>query len=78
MTIREFKDKIKTKDVEGNMTYLHLTFRGCRYGQAYQNQTSTIEDMKNRFVMTYYPMVIEDNINKLAKEHPDHYEVRYI
>jgi len=68
MNIQKFKDKIKTKDVEGNMTYLYLTVRGCRYGQCYQNQTSTIDDMKNRFVMTYYPIMIEDNINKSEDE----------
>lgn len=54
MTLQEFIKLIKTKDVEGNMTYVYATTKKCKYGQSYQNQTSTIEDMINRFAVFYY------------------------
>jgi len=60
MKLQEFKDNIKVKDVEGNKTYLHLNIKGHGYGQCYQNQTNTLEDMKNRFVVFYYPLYQED------------------
>jgi predicted nucleic-acid-binding Zn-ribbon protein len=61
MNITEFKKKIQTEDVEGNRTYLWIQTKKCKYGQSYQNATSTIDDMKNRFVMFYYPMYENDN-----------------
>ena len=54
MNITEFKNSIKTKNVEDNKTYLYTTINGCKYGQSYQNTVNTIEGMKNSFVMTYY------------------------
>jgi hypothetical protein len=58
-TFNDFKRSIKIKDVEDNKTYVYTTFEGCKYGQSYQNQTHTIEDMINSFIVFYYPMVLE-------------------
>lgn len=57
ITIAEFKAKIKAKDVKGNRTYLYAKVNNCKYGQSYQNTTQSIEDMKNSFVVAYYPFI---------------------
>lgn len=64
MILLEFRNKIKTKDVEGNRTYLYLTVNGCKYGQSYQNTVNTLDNMKDQFTMFYYPMACEDRQNK--------------
>ncbi len=60
MDIQELKNKIQTKDVEGNKTYLWIKIAGRKYGQSYQNTVNTIEGMKNDFIVFYYPMILED------------------
>ena len=60
MILQDFKNKIKCKDVEGNRTYLSVVIDGHKYGQSYQNTVNTRENMKNSFVMTYYPPACED------------------
>jgi hypothetical protein len=60
MNIQEFKNNINIKDAELNRTYLWIETDICRYGQHYQNATSTIDDMLNRFVMFYYPIYQND------------------
>lgn len=60
MTIKEFRSKIKTKDVEGNRTYLYVVINGKRYGQSYQNTVNTIEGMKDNFCITYFDMAINE------------------
>lgn len=60
MGILEFRAEIQSKDVEGNRTYLWLKVNGFKYGQSYQNAVHTLEDMKNRFVMFYYPIYQKD------------------
>jgi hypothetical protein len=56
MTMQEFKNSIKIKDVEGNRTYLYTEANGCKYGQSYQNTVNTREDMINSFIVFYYPL----------------------
>jgi len=60
LNLTDFRNQIKTKDIEGNRTYLFIETKICRYGQSYQNATNTIEDMKNDFTCFYYPMYEED------------------
>ena len=60
LTIQEFKNSIKTKDIEGNKTYLYTTINGYKYGQSYQNQSNTLENMLNSFIVFYYPFT-QDN-----------------
>jgi predicted nucleic-acid-binding Zn-ribbon protein len=68
MTLREFRNKIVIKDVEGNRTYLTVTINGCKYGQSYSNTVNTIEEMINAFIAFYFPLAVEDklSINQLA------------
>ena len=61
--MEEFKASIKIEDVEGNRRYLSTTFRGCKYGQSYQNTVNTVEGMINDFVVFYYPFV-EAGLNR--------------
>lgn len=60
MNITKFKDKIKVKDAGGNRTHLSVKASFCKYGQSYQNSVHTLEDMKNRFVLFYYPLYQKD------------------
>lgn len=75
MNITEFKDSIKHKDVEHNRTYLYTTYRGCKYGQSYDNAIHTLEFMINNFVSFYYPYAEEAGENKriysLKKDHAE-------
>ena len=68
MNIAEFKSRIETKPVEGeNKTYLYVEYRGHKYGQSYQNQVTSIEDMRNSFVVFYYPLYLKDFNLRLIK-----------
>jgi hypothetical protein len=55
--MQKFKASIRSKNIEGNQTYLYTTFNGCKYGQSYQNTVNTKEGMVNDFVVFYYPFV---------------------
>ena len=61
MTLKEFRDKIKTKDIESNRTYLSLEIGKFRYGQSYQNTVNSIEGMKDNFTVYYYDQWLEDS-----------------
>jgi len=56
MNVTEFKNRIKTRDVGDNETFLSVIVGSCKYGQHYQNTTNTLENMLNSFVVTYYPL----------------------
>jgi hypothetical protein len=60
LTLNEFKNEIKIKDVEGNHTYLSAEISGVKYGQSYQNTVNTIENMINHFIVFYYPLYQSD------------------
>ena len=53
-TLNDFISTIRTKDAEGNRTYLYTDFEGCKYGQSYQNTVNTREGMINKFSVFYY------------------------
>lgn len=60
LTLNEFKNEIKIKDVEGNRRYLSVEINGLKYGQSYQNTVNTIENMINHFIVFYYPLYQSD------------------
>lgn len=62
-TLNQFIQTIKWKNVGGNKTYLYTNFEGCKYGQSYQNQSCSLEDMIRRFATFYYPFYQENIIN---------------
>jgi len=55
LTLNEFIRKTKHKDIEGNRTYLYVTINGRKYGQSYQNQAESLDDMYRKFACFYYP-----------------------
>ena len=62
-TLNDFISTIRTKDAEGNRTYLYTDFEGCKYGQSYQNTVNTLEDMIDRFAVFYYKLY-KDKFNE--------------
>lgn len=68
LNLTDFRNQIKTKDIDGNRTYLFINTDICRYAQGYHNTVNTIENMKDRFVCFYYPIYEEDFLNKQEVE----------
>lgn len=70
LSLSDFRNQIKTKDVEGNRTYLSIDTDVCHYGQSYQNTVNTLENMLDNFTCFYYEMY-EKDYDKLYDEFRD-------
>lgn len=67
-TLKEFKDLIQIKDVEGNRTYLSAEVEGVKYGQSFPNTVYTRDGMINEFCVFYYQLYQSDHIDRKEAE----------